>query len=91
MASLGSEMPGHWVTVPTVAATRVKNEFGAILDRAIVTAPSPSRATTPHGQYCYLTRSSSRLRRPARVTWTASAKNSMTYSKRCSAQRLKKP
>jgi len=26
---------GAWVTVPTVAATKVKNQFGAILDRAM--------------------------------------------------------
>ena len=36
MASLGfRNSRGDWVTVPTVAATRVKNEFGTILDRAM--------------------------------------------------------
>ena len=35
MSSLGfRNSRGAWVTVPTVAATRVKNEFGAILDQA---------------------------------------------------------
>ena len=36
MASLGfRNSRGAWVTVPTVAATKVKNEFGSILDRAM--------------------------------------------------------
>ena len=36
MSSLGfRNSRGAWVTVPTVAATKVKNEFGAILDRAM--------------------------------------------------------
>ena len=36
MSSLGfRNSRGAWVTVPTVAATRVKNEFGTILDRAM--------------------------------------------------------
>lgn len=36
MSSLGfRNSRGSWVTVPTVAATKVKNEFGAILDRAV--------------------------------------------------------
>ena len=36
MSSLGfRNSRGAWVTVPTVAATRVKNEFGTILDTAM--------------------------------------------------------
>ncbi|MGZ9130300.1 MAG: type II toxin-antitoxin system prevent-host-death family antitoxin [Candidatus Binatia bacterium] len=36
MSSLGfRNSRGAWVTVPTVAATTVKNEFGTILDRAM--------------------------------------------------------
>ena len=80
---------GAWVVISTVAATKVKNEFGTILDKATRDgAVAITRHDTPR-QCCFRTKSSSRWHRPALATWIVSAKSSTSYSKRCSAQRRK--
>ena len=81
---------GTLVDIPTVAATQVKNEFGAILDKA-TRAGAVAITVTIRPRPCWCpTRSSNRWCKHGPVLSITWAPNSTIFSTACRAQKPKK-